>query len=147
MKLFKNCCQISVGEVILKSQVKIVKKSEGFYDCMKIASRYLQVLISFFFFLRSLLTLLQYCFCFTFCFFGHKACGILAFQPGIRPVSSELEGDVLTPGPPGKSLSFQFKGVQAGTPGGCKVDVLHASLVCPKSRTQMQKEQLWLLLH
>ena len=49
MELFKNCCQISVGKVILKSQVKIIKKSEGFYDCLKIASKCLQVLISVFF--------------------------------------------------------------------------------------------------
>ena len=27
---------------------------------------------------KSLLNLLQYCFCFMFCFFGHKACEILA---------------------------------------------------------------------
>ena len=38
MELFKNCCQISAGEGILKSQVKIIRKSEGFYDCMKTAS-------------------------------------------------------------------------------------------------------------
>ena len=145
MELFKNCCQISVGEVILKSQVKIIKKSEGFYDCVKIASRYLQVLISVFFF-KVFIDFVTILLLFYVLFFGHKACGILALQPGIRPVSPELEGDVLTPGPPGKSLSFQFKGVQAGTPGGCKVDVFHASLVCPKSRTKMQKEHLWLLL-
>ena len=44
---------------------------------------------SFFFFnvdhfLKSLLKLLQYCFCFTFWFFGHKACGIPAPWPGIE---------------------------------------------------------------
>ena len=37
-------------------------------------------------------------------FFGHKACGILAPQPGIEPVPSALEGEVLTARPPGKSL-------------------------------------------
>ena len=31
-------------------------------------------------FLKSLLNLLQYCFCFIFQFFGPKACGILAFH-------------------------------------------------------------------
>ena len=31
-------------------------------------------------FLKSLLNLLQYCFCFMFWFFGHEACGILAPQ-------------------------------------------------------------------
>ena len=34
---------------------------------------------------------------------GHKACGILAPQPGIEPLPSALEGEVLTIGPPGKS--------------------------------------------
>ena len=37
-------------------------------------------------FLKSLLNLLQYCFCFMLWFFGHKACGILAPRPGIKPV-------------------------------------------------------------
>ena len=38
-----------------------------------------------------------------FCFFGHKAYGILASQPGFEPASLALEGKVLTMGPPGKS--------------------------------------------
>ena len=37
-------------------------------------------------------------------FFGHKACGILDPQPGMEPPSPALEGEVLTTGPPGKSL-------------------------------------------
>ena len=37
-------------------------------------------------------------------FFGRQACGILASQPGIEPTPHELEGEVLTTGPPGKSL-------------------------------------------
>ena len=39
-----------------------------------------------------------------FWFFGCKACGILAPQPGIEPALPALEGEVLTTGPPGKSL-------------------------------------------
>ena len=39
-----------------------------------------------------------------FVFFGHKTCGILASQPGNEPASTALEGEVLTPGWPGKSL-------------------------------------------
>ena len=54
--------------------------------------------------LVSLLNLLQYCFCFMFCFFWLKACGILAPQPGNQPAPPALEGKVLTTGPPGKSL-------------------------------------------
>ena len=33
---------------------------------------------------------------------GHKVGGILAFQPEIEPILPELEGEVLTSGPPGK---------------------------------------------
>ena len=39
-----------------------------------------------------------------FWFFGWKACGILAPLPGIEPAPRALEGEVLTTGPPGKSL-------------------------------------------
>ena len=35
--------------------------------------------------------------------FGHKACSILAFQPGIEPTPPALEGKVLTTGLPEKS--------------------------------------------
>ena len=38
-----------------------------------------------------------------FCFFSHKACGILAPRPGIKPTPHALEGEVPTTGPPGKS--------------------------------------------
>ena len=50
-------------------------------------------------FLKSLLNLLQYFFCFMVCFFGHEACVILASQPGIKPsclARSASEGEVLT---------------------------------------------------
>ena len=42
--------------------------------------------------------------------FGHKADGILAPSPGIKPATLALEGEVLTPGPLGKSpcLSFEW---------------------------------------
>ena len=55
-------------------------------------------------FLKSLLNLLQYCFCFTFWFFGHEACGILAPWPGVKPTPPALEGEVLTTWLPGRSL-------------------------------------------
>ena len=38
-----------------------------------------------------------------FWFFGHKACGILAPQPGIEPAPPALEGEVLPTEPVGKS--------------------------------------------
>ena len=67
---------------------------------------------SFFFgcepFLKSLLTLLQYCLCFLFWFFGYEACGILPPQSVIEPVPPTLEGKVLTTGLSGKSLELPF---------------------------------------
>ena len=53
-------------------------------------------------FLKSLLNLLEYYFCFRF--FGHKACEILAPRPGMELTSAALEREVLTIGSPGKSL-------------------------------------------
>ena len=37
--------------------------------------------------------------------FGHEACGILAPCPGIEPIPTALEGEVLITGSPGKSPS------------------------------------------
>ena len=39
-----------------------------------------------------------------FFFFSHEVCRILAPQPGIEPSTPALEGEVLSTGPPGKSL-------------------------------------------
>lgn len=41
-----------------------------------------------------------------FFFLSPQACDILIPQPGIKPASSALEGDILTTGPQGKSLTF-----------------------------------------
>ena len=59
-------------------------------------------------FLKSLLNLLQYCFCFMCWFFGPEACGILAPWPRIKPTSTALEDEVSTTGPPGKSPQCIF---------------------------------------
>ena len=53
------------------------------------------------FFFKSLLNLLQYCFCFMSWCFGHKACGISTFQLGAEPAPCALEGEFLTTGQPG----------------------------------------------
>ena len=58
-------------------------------------------------FLKSLLNLLQYCFCFWF--FGQEAYGVLAPGPEIKPNPPALEGEVLITGPPGKSLHPAFQ--------------------------------------
>ena len=52
-------------------------------------------------FLKSLLNLLQCCFCFMFWYFGPEACGVFASQPGIEPELLALEGKVLTTGTQG----------------------------------------------
>ena len=43
-----------------------------------------------------------------FWFLGHKACGILAPQPGIEPAPLTLEGLFSTTGPQGKSQYVTF---------------------------------------
>ena len=40
--------------------------------------------------------------------FGHKACEILAPQPGIKLAPPALEDEVLTTGPPRKPLNIYF---------------------------------------
>ena len=51
-------------------------------------------------FLKSLWTLLQFCFCFMFLCFCCEAFGILARGPGMEPTAPALEGKVLTTGLP-----------------------------------------------
>ena len=41
---------------------------------------------------------------YVFGFFGREACEITAPRPGIKPIPPALEGQVLTSGPPRKSL-------------------------------------------
>ena len=43
-----------------------------------------------------------------FCFFGREAWGILASRPGIEPTPHALESEVLTTGPPRKSLTISL---------------------------------------
>ena len=49
-----------------------------------------------------------------FWFFGCEGCRILAPWPGVEPAPSALEGEVLTTGPPGKSLQWIFKSWKIG---------------------------------
>ena len=69
---------------------------------------FLKIFFFFFWFgpfLKFLLNVWQYSFCFVFWFFGYKAWGILVPQGGIEPAPSALEGEVLATGPPEKSPS------------------------------------------
>ena len=57
---------------------------------------------------KSLLNLLQDFHCLCSGFFSHRACGILAPQPGIEPARPALVDEVLSTGPPGKSLNLNL---------------------------------------
>ena len=61
-------------------------------------------------YLKSLLSLLQRCFCFMFWFFGWETCGILVPWPGIEPASPTLKR--LNHQTPGKSRCY-FKCIWA----------------------------------
>ena len=65
-----------------------------------------------------------------FCFFGHEACGILAPQPGF-----ELALEVLTTGPPGKSLEYRFLNIGHGLRSDCHIS---ASL-CPALTVECER--------
>ena len=47
---------------------------------------------------KSLLNLLQYCFCFMFWLFGHKACGIFTPWPGMELAPAAMQGGASTTG-------------------------------------------------
>ena len=53
---------------------------------------------------------------FLFYVFGCQASGILVLQPGINAAPSALEDEVLTTGPPGKSLIHTFLKSDAESP-------------------------------
>ena len=62
-------------------------------------------------FLKSLLNMLQYCFCCflaLFWFSGHEACGILASWPETEPEPPALEGEVSTTALPGRAHNVHF---------------------------------------
>ena len=77
--------------------------------------------------LNSLSSLLQHRLGFTFWLFGHKTWETLAPRPEIEPAPPDLEGKVLTPGPPGKSqgdlLKWKpyFLGVSNGSPSAYRI--------------------------
>ena len=107
-----------VGNVSLLSEKGCLVKISGdeveeafvFFFFNRFLSFFLSVLFFFFCcgsFLKFLfINLFKCCYCFMFCFSGHKACGILASWPGIEPTPPALEGEVLTTGLPGKSWGF-----------------------------------------
>ena len=72
-------CNLAFSISSLKCRFKILILTHGFFvGCGP--------------FLKSLLNLLQYSFCFMLWFFGHEACEILAPWPGIKPAPPALEG-------------------------------------------------------
>ena len=72
----------------------------GVSVCLCLSQAFFKIFFKVFFFFLDvdhfqslLLSLLQYCFCFMFWFFGPEPCGILAPQPGIETTPPALEGD------------------------------------------------------
>ena len=65
---------------------------------------------SIIFFYKSLLNLLQYCFCFMFCFFGNEACEVLAPGPvtELRPLHWKVKPNHWTTGK-GPRLFFRVR--------------------------------------
>ena len=116
------------------------------------------------FFLKSVLNLLQYCFCSVFCLFGREASGILVPQAGIEPAPSVLE-EASTTGPPGRSpkcplmfwntnpfsllLLNRLRGVQAWIlwrKKMCHLKIITQMISsCKLSRPRGLKKNLWLL--
>ena len=47
-------------------------------------------------FVNSIVSVVDFLFCFVFFFLVREACGILALPPGIEPTPPALEGEVLT---------------------------------------------------
>ena len=100
---FGNFC--SNSDDVSKNNTNIY--SVGLLYAISVLSFFLSFFLFFFLiwanFKVILLNLLQYCFCFTFWCFGHKADRILAPASGIRLAFPALEGEMLTIGLPGKS--------------------------------------------
>ena len=88
MAVKSECCRFLASEKILS------KDPEG-------ASYYLFILMWIIF--KVIIEFVTILLLFCFSFLGHKACGILAPRPGIRPAHTALEGEVLITGLPGKS--------------------------------------------
>ena len=118
--LFNKTFEVPQGELVLLKQKCKWEVGHNFsiylYPLVKspFSFNYLFIIKKTFFlrwgpFLKFLLNLLQYCFCFMFWFFGRETCEILAPWPGIKPSPPALEGEVLTTGPPGKSPLFLKK--------------------------------------
>ena len=99
MAVKSECCRLLASEKILS------KDPEG-------ASLYLFILMWTIF--KVIIEFVTILLLFCFSFLGHKACGILAPRPEIRPAHPAFEGGVLITGLPGTApgcfcLFFFFK--------------------------------------
>ena len=106
------------------------------------------IILKVFNLLKISFLLFTLCGFFLFFFFGHEASGILTSQPGIKPIASAVEGEVLAPGPPAESLVCHLSMVtwrgagkkQPGLPraGRSRLNLLcvsqHPSLTFPTCR-------------
>ena len=115
-----NCIALVTVIQEWRNQIKENEMQGEFLEPLK--ERHGSYILDFFFFkifwcepfLKSLLDLLQHCFCIMFWFFCPKAHGILTPWPWIKPTVPALESEVLTTGPLGKCLSpwsYEYWGV------------------------------------
>ena len=99
----------SLEKLLFSISIHFLKQVVCFLCIFSCMSCFCWLFFFFFFlkcgpFLKSLLNLLPYCFCFMFWAFGPEACWILAPQRRIEPIPPAVESEVLTTGPSGKSL-------------------------------------------
>ena len=83
---------------------------------------------------KSLLNLLQYCFCFIFSFYGHEPCGIPVPQLGIELIPLALKSEVLTTDNQGSPqdlflLVFCWESKRSQVPGVCRRCLINISVV------------------
>ena len=107
-----------------------------------------------FFFFKSLLSLLQYRFCFMFWFFGPEACAILASWPGMEPTPPTLQGEGLTTGSSGKSLEVWicvnlYNYIKLDKSKGCiyDCDITYLSIIWREEKKEERKGEGKMLLY
>ena len=106
---YATLCQITTLTLSLQKK----KKSWSFSLVLKYSIP--QSYVLFICFLKAFIEFVTILFLGFFVFFnvlgfcGHKTCGILAPQPGIKPTGPVLGGEAPTTEPPGKSSKSWFK--------------------------------------
>ena len=122
-----------------------MQEVKGYFSCILIPTQLNTcklIFLRFFWcgpFLKSLLNMFQYCFCFMFWSLGSKAWEILAPKTGIETVPPGMEGEVWTTELSGKSLNTcKFKMHFCQSPNSALVlDNMLISMENQKTRTSL----------